>query len=490
MLSFVQTDYSNPETDHPKLYDGHVHFLVPFADLDRELPDKVIDEFVAVLDENGVDKVLVSNWNVDSDEHIYALYERIPERVIPFLSSFDPRDPASLDYIREQLSKGIWKGIDEIFLRHDHAFEIPINHPNVLKIFDLAAEFDVPVLINFMPSKEEHEQEIREALSHNKNTKVIWFGFGDYTFIYPSYLPLEEIPEIEEEVQDNVIFGSDLSVRLEGERVIISTPNDPGFKPYPEIISDFRLILSQLPASMAEKIAYKNIEKIVDITTPYPEKNRSDDSPYYETAVFLKEDFENGKPMGRKLHGDWSIEDEDGNMVLSCGRAVIWIPIVPGETGWIEHAWQLKLKMVEASNAGLDFLRSEYGAYSVIIRPDELEFRKETPQGSNQTLTPLTLADETWHSLRMEIKADQSNVYVDGSLKLSLTDVNPISKGGILIEVFGHIHFDDFIVTRKIRRFFKLPWMSTNGPDGGLINVVAIHPDNSNILFAGGRKGF
>jgi len=56
-LFFVQTNYSYSETERSKLYDDHVHFLVPLADLDRELQDKVVDEFVAVLDENGIDKI-------------------------------------------------------------------------------------------------------------------------------------------------------------------------------------------------------------------------------------------------------------------------------------------------------------------------------------------------------------------------------------------------------------------------------------------------
>jgi len=312
-----------------------------------------------------------------------------------------------------------------------------------------------------------------------------------YTFIYPSYLPLEDIPEIGEEYQDNVIFGSDLSVRLEGEKVIISTPHDPGFKPYPEVISDFRLFLSRLPASMAEKIAYKNIEKIIGSTTPYREKNKSDESTYYETIVLLDEDFEDGEPEGWELHEDWSIENENGNIVLSCGAAVIWIPIDLRRTYWEEYVFQLRLKMVDPdveSSVALSFQRGDFGTYVVSLRPYELVFRKEAPLGLNQnvTSTPLSLTYGTWHSVRIKIKGNQSNVYVDGSLKLAFTDKDPIPQGGILLEVGGHIHFDDFIVTRKTRRFFKLPWTATNGPDGGLINVVAIRPDDSNVLFAGG----
>lgn len=38
--------------------------------------------------------------------------------------------------------------------------------------------------------------------------------------------------------------------------------------------------------------------------------------------------------------------------------------------------------------------------------------------------------------------------------------------------------------------FHQFNWIRTNGPSGGWINTVNVHPDNSDILLAGGKKGF
>jgi len=133
------------------------------------------------------------------------------------------------------------------------------------------------------------------------------------------------------------------------------------------------------------------MKKIIGLPTSHCEKNKLNESTYYETIVLLDEDFEDGELKGWELHEDWSIENEDGNSVLSCGAAVIWIPIDLRRTDWEEYVWQFRFKMVDPdveSSVALSFQRGDFGTYVVSLRPYELVFRKEAPLGLNQKLRP------------------------------------------------------------------------------------------------------
>ena len=77
-------------------------------------------------------------------------------RVHPFLTGFNPTDKNADAHIRRmlELDPGLWQGIGEIFTRHDDLTaltygDVPrANNEALARVYHLAAEFDLPVLLH------------------------------------------------------------------------------------------------------------------------------------------------------------------------------------------------------------------------------------------------------------------------------------------------------------------------------------------------------
>lgn len=109
--------------------------------------------------------------------------------IYPFLCGFDPTNPASLQYIEGKLQQGLFKGIGEIFL-----YEIEVrwvkttmqqeslNHPVVLSICDIAAKYNVPLVIHCDSQKSlieySAEDSLEYLLSQKSNTIIVWAHAG------------------------------------------------------------------------------------------------------------------------------------------------------------------------------------------------------------------------------------------------------------------------------------------------------------------------
>jgi len=271
-----RTTSEDAEIYNGKLYDPHVHFT-----WHEKLSDELIDALISKLDAHGIDKILLmpigSEGNVSwLDKNINNIFRRYPDRIFTFFGNFDATNPESLNYIRRQLDSGSWCGIGAIFLRHDGYWEIPADNPIVLQIFDLAAEYDVPVLINYMANKPEYVEEIRRALNHNLNTKILWVQSDDKcpTFLsdFPNlycnlYFYNSEFPiHIDPIYYDRILIGSDLGLRKENGQWLIETPfPEPGFPSYIEFSQKLRESLGSLGLESAQNIAFRNLEGLVDL---------------------------------------------------------------------------------------------------------------------------------------------------------------------------------------------------------------------------------
>lgn len=134
-------------------------------------------------------------WYSATDFELYAAIEHLkPEqqkRFIPFLSGFNPDDKNSVNHIRRalELNPGFWQGIGEVFTRHDDLTALiegsapRANSEAMMKVYKLAAEFDLPVLLHSnITSKRERNplylEELEDALSKNPDVKFIWAHAG------------------------------------------------------------------------------------------------------------------------------------------------------------------------------------------------------------------------------------------------------------------------------------------------------------------------
>lgn len=122
---------------------------------------------------------------------IQALEPEEQQRFIPFLSGINATDKNAAAHLRRalKLNPGFWQGIGEIFTRHDdvtalmHGDTPRANSEAMMKIYKVAAEFNLPVLIHSnVTSKRERKplylDELEEALQKNPEVKFIWAHAG------------------------------------------------------------------------------------------------------------------------------------------------------------------------------------------------------------------------------------------------------------------------------------------------------------------------
>ncbi|MBM1187427.1 amidohydrolase family protein [Pseudomonas lundensis] len=122
----------------------------------------------------------------------------------PFLSGFNPNDKNSAAHIQRMLdlNPGLWQGIGEVFTRHDDLTALisgdtpRANNEAMMRIYTLAAEHDLPVLVHSnITSKREKNPlylaEIEEPLGQHPVTRFIWAHAGTSAEIHRHQTQME-----------------------------------------------------------------------------------------------------------------------------------------------------------------------------------------------------------------------------------------------------------------------------------------------------------
>ena len=134
-------------------------------------------------------------WYSATDVLVAAAVKQLPveqrRRLHPFLSGFNPNDKNSAAHIQRMLDldPGLWQGIGEVFTRPDGLTALidgdtpRANNEAMAKVYRLAAEHDLPVLLHSnITSKRERNPlylaEIEEALGQHPQTRFIWAHAG------------------------------------------------------------------------------------------------------------------------------------------------------------------------------------------------------------------------------------------------------------------------------------------------------------------------
>lgn len=134
-------------------------------------------------------------WYSATDSYVAAALEKLApaqrQRFHPFLSGFNPVDKNAVAHIERMLEMhpGLWQGIGEVFTRHDDLTALTsgdtprANNEAMTRIYHLAAEQDLPVLIHSnITSKRERNPlylaEIEEPLRNHPHTRFIWAHAG------------------------------------------------------------------------------------------------------------------------------------------------------------------------------------------------------------------------------------------------------------------------------------------------------------------------
>ncbi len=121
-------------------------------------------ELLAIMDRHRIQAMGVSAlvWH-DADRLVAGAGFAEPDRFFPFLRGFELDRGTSIDYVRNRLATGRFKGIGELFV-NGHGHHTPGDHPVLMEIYRLAGEYRVPVLLHWtIGSRAEREAGTREG---------------------------------------------------------------------------------------------------------------------------------------------------------------------------------------------------------------------------------------------------------------------------------------------------------------------------------------
>lgn len=246
------------------IFDAHIHYN---RDAWNAYPP---DEVLAILDQAGVYRALVSST---PDDGTLALYERAPDRIVPVLRPYRTpadqltwtRDSTVLSYVAERLERASYRGIGEFHIAPGQATAaVPSGLAGLAAdrgLFLHAHTGDVGVqeLLDLRPDVEvlwahagmtSPPSTVGSLLARHPNLRVelaIRYDVAPGGVLDPEWAVLFH------RYPDRFMIGTDTWVNSQWARL-------------PQLMTDVRTWLRQLPPEVAEQIAYRNAERL--LTSP------------------------------------------------------------------------------------------------------------------------------------------------------------------------------------------------------------------------------
>ena len=243
------------------IVDAHIHYSQP--DWAVLTPDQVL----TILDRAGVRHALVSST---PDDGTLKLYEKAPQRVVPFLRPYRSRedmltwhsDPAVQAYVEERLTRGIYKGIGEFHLAlPDHA-EAPV----VKRCAELAAQHQL-----FLHAHVD-DVTVETLLRRYPQVRILWAHAGMTAPAATVGRLLEQFPTLWVELAMRSDVAPNGTLDPEWRAVFLRHPDrfmvgtdtwvTSRWEVLVEGMQTIRGWLGQLPREVAEQIAHRNAERL------------------------------------------------------------------------------------------------------------------------------------------------------------------------------------------------------------------------------------
>jgi photosystem II stability/assembly factor-like uncharacterized protein len=200
--------------------------------------------------------------------------------------------------------------------------------------------------------------------------------------------------------------------------------------------------------------------------------------PTAETVLY-QEDFNDGQAQDWDLPEGWEVA---GGTLHGRGHTYA---MYSGDA-WGDYSLTLRLKLVEG-RIHLNFRVSGCTRYFIGFEEQALDLRKTSPCSTHTTLKTLTQkrSRNRWYEVRIAGSGGKIDVYVDGVLKLSYTDSNPLLYGTIGIETLDDSDFyvDDVRVMGQAPATAGLRWVRMGGPLGGLGYDIRMSPGNPDVMY-------
>ncbi len=163
-----------------------------------------------------------------------------------------------------------------------------------------------------------------------------------------------------------------------------------------------------------------------------------------EAILLFLDDFEDGDATGWNLEGGWSVIQEDGNYILqgvgSCSADV-------GPQEWTDYTLEARIKFSQSAKVNFR-LTAELGMYFLNIVPEGPILNKKLLDEALLAKSGVSLQENQWIDLKIEIKRDRIVLYIDGNPILHYTDSEPLLSGTIGFESPENsvVYVDDVIV--------------------------------------------
>jgi len=224
---------------------------------------------------------------------IQSLPEADRKHFHPIICGFNGADRNAVDHVRRMIewNPGFWQGIGEVMTRHDDLSALTYgetalaNNESLHRIYNLAAELDLPVFVHSNASsvwKREpiYLHEFEEAVSKHPKTKFVWCHAGISRRV--------EIPTLTQEIDRMLATYPNLSVDIswvlfdtylvkDGKpvpswlalfekfpaRFIIGSDKVGRFHDYAPVMQRYYLLLDAMKPETAKRIAHDNLLAIL-----------------------------------------------------------------------------------------------------------------------------------------------------------------------------------------------------------------------------------
>jgi hypothetical protein len=243
------------------IFDAHIHYSEP--DWAVYSPEEVL----RILDSAGVVRALVSSTPDDGTLKLHALD---PARVVPELRPYRTRadmatwarDPAVLAAVEERLGRGIYKGIGEFHLDAADA-----QGPIVRRLVELAVEHGLVL------HSHSDAAAVQGLFANDPRVRVLWAHAGLRAGPAEVAAMLERYPNLSVElaIRTDVAPGGTLDPHWKAvflrypDRFSVGTDTwvTSRWRELPGVLAGVRAWLAQLPPDVAEKIAFKNLDRLL-----------------------------------------------------------------------------------------------------------------------------------------------------------------------------------------------------------------------------------
>jgi predicted TIM-barrel fold metal-dependent hydrolase len=243
------------------IFDTHIHYSAPDW---AEYPEARI---LGILQQAGIKRALVSST---PDDGTIKLYQKDPARIVPILRPYRTRedmghwwqDPSVIPYLESRLALKVHKGIGEF-----HLYGGQVDTPVIKRLTEIVLREGIYLHAH------SDEVAIVELFTLEPRLKVIWAHAGMSSGPQAVGALLDRYPNLWVDLairNGDVAPGGTLDP---GWRAVFLRHSDrflagtdtwvtSRWEALPGSVAEVRAYLKQLPPDVAEKIAYKNAERL------------------------------------------------------------------------------------------------------------------------------------------------------------------------------------------------------------------------------------